>query len=251
MAVSWIPFAFPVAAPAAERVRCAFQMRAPGSAPDDPLAGGNVSFDVGDDPARVAENRRALQRALGFAGWQEARQVHGADVLLDPPPAPEDPARAAGVAEADGLATDRPGQALAIKTADCQPVLLAHLEGRHVAALHVGWRGNRVDFPLAGVAAFCERYGLSPADVLAVRGPSLGPGAAEFVNFEQDWGEAFRPWHDPRARTRALTRDQLVRAGLRPEHVFGLDLCTRTLPAFFSHRRDPRSGRQASLIWMV
>lgn len=50
-------------------------------------------------------------------------------------------------ADGDGLATSRPGLGLLIKTADCQPVLLAHRSGRHIAALHAGWRGNRCNFP--------------------------------------------------------------------------------------------------------
>ena len=49
-------------------------------------------------------------------------------------------------ADGDGLATARPGQALIIKTADCQPILLAHKSGKYVGALHAGWRGNVQNF---------------------------------------------------------------------------------------------------------
>ncbi len=245
MDVTWIPFAFP----GIPDVACAFQTRTGGPFADE-FAGGNISLEVEDDPAAVVAARRALQGGLGFKAWQEVRQVHGDLVVFEPEPGDiERP----GSIEADGLASTRPGQALVVKSADCQPVMLAHKAGRHVAALHVGWRGNVLRFPRLGAKAFCEEYELDPADVLAVRGPSLGPGATEFANFETEFGEQFRPYYRQDTRTVDLwnlTRDQLQAAGLRPENIFGLDLCTHSLPPFFSYRRNNRCGRQASLIWI-
>lgn len=90
---------------------------------------------------------------------------------------------------------------------------------------------------------------------MAVRGPSLGPEKAEFVNFEQEWSAEFRPWFDPSSRTMdlwGLTRAQLLKAGLSARHIYSLDCCTFSLPEqFFSYRREKKSGRQASLIWMT
>ena len=155
--------------------------------------------------------------------------------------------------------TTQDGLALMIKTADCQPILLAHEGGRHILALHSGWRGSRADFAFAAVGEFCARYALDPAELWAVRGPSLGPAAAEFVNFAQEWGEDFAPWYCERWRAMdlwALTRSQLMRAGLRPERILGLDICTfEGHEMFFSHRHARKygseAGRQASLIWIV
>jgi copper oxidase (laccase) domain-containing protein len=48
-----------------------------------------------------------------------------------------------------------------------------------------------------------------------------------------------------------LTRSQLEEAGMNPERIFSLDLCTASLPQFFSHRRDKPTGRQANLIWRL
>ncbi len=245
MDLRYIPFTFP----GLDRVGCAFGARAAGA--PGPFGGGNMSFDVGDDPAAVLAARRALQGALGCGSWQELRQVHGTQMLFDPEPG--DIAQP-GTFEADGLATADPGRALVIKTADCQPILLAHESGSHVAALHAGWRGNVLRFPVVGVRAFCEEYGLDPAELLAVRGPSLGPAAAEFTNFEAEFGDDFRPYYDEAARTVdlwRLTRDQLVAAGLRPDRIHSLDLCTKSVPElFFSYRRDHVCGRQASVIWI-
>jgi YfiH family protein len=240
-----IPFTFP----GLDRVGCAFGARAAGAR--TPLDGGNISLDVDDLPRAVRAARRAMRAALGFESWEEVRQVHGTQMLFDPEPGDID---APGAIEADGLATAEPGRALVIKTADCQPVLLAHESGSVVAALHVGWRGNVADFPGLGVRALCREYGLAPAELLAVRGPSLGPSAAQFTRFDAEFGPDFAPYHDPATRTVdlwRLTHDQLLAAGLRPERIHGLDLCTRSFPElFFSYRHDRDCGRQASVIWI-
>jgi sulfite reductase alpha subunit len=147
------------------------------------------------------------------------------------------------------------GNKLSIKTADCQPVLVAHKEGRHIAAFHIGWRGNRLRFLQSGIAAFCGRYGLDARDLLAVRGPSLGPQRSEFVNYGKEWGPDFANWFNARDKTMnlwRLTRDQLLETGLPDEGIFGLDLCTASMPdSFFSYRRDGICGRQANVIWIA
>lgn len=237
MDISYIPFTFP----GLPSVGCAFQTR----------PGGNISFAVGDDPAAVRCNRQALLRELGLDAFVELKQVHGDTLLFEPPTTPlEDDA----TLEADAHATSRPGVALMIKTADCQPILLAHTSGKYVAAIHAGWRGNRMGLPTTAVTRFCEHYGLSPRDVLAVRGPSLGPASAEFVNFAREWGQDYAPWFTPGTSTMdlwSLTRHQLREAGLIDAHIFGLDLCTASMPdMFFSYRQDKNCGRQASLVWI-
>ncbi|MGE4297321.1 MAG: polyphenol oxidase family protein [Desulfovibrionaceae bacterium] len=245
MAVTIIPFVFP----GVPRVRCAFQTRE-GGASAGPFAAGNISMDVGDAASAVLANRKALLAACGVRQWRELRQVHGD--AMDCDPAPTDPALPGEVA-GDGHATARPGVALAIKTADCQPLLLAHASGRYVAALHVGWRGNRIGFIGSAVAALCARYGVSPADLHAVRGPSLGPANSEFVHFDQEWGAGFSNYFDAFSQTMdlwRLTRDQLAAAGLLPANIHSLDRCTLADAAFFSYRRDRACGRQASLIWI-
>jgi YfiH family protein len=248
MDLTFLPFRFP----GIPRVRCAFQTVSPSSPPPrTPRDGGNISLETGDDPARGPANRNALIRQLGLEALAETRQVHGARILFEPDPAvPDQPPSL----EADGMATTRPGLGLMIKTADCQPVFLAEPSGRFVAALHVGWRGNRQNFPGLAVAEFCARYRLRPEDLSAVRGPSLGPAEAEFVHFDDEWGPEFSPWFDPATHNMdlwSLTRHQLRQAGLRPGRIYSLDLCTMSLPDhFFSYRRDARCGRQGSVVWI-
>ena len=255
-----IPFVFP----GIPNVQCAFQKRtlsddAPElcreNAKDAELAGGNISHDVEDSPINVQAARLSLMHTLGITRWAELKQVHGDRMIFDPAHVAEDkPA----TEEADGSATSKKGVALVIKTADCQPILLAHTSGKYIAALHAGWRGNHIGFPVSGVQSFCEKYGIQARDVMAVRGPSLGPAAAEFVNFSTEWGTQWEQWFNKNSRTMnlwELTRHQLQKTGIAKESIFGLDLCTYSLPqSFFSYRRGCKaqkvSGRQASLIWI-
>jgi YfiH family protein len=230
-----IPFAFPDI----PEVGCAF-----GAGPD------TMAFTGASDPEAVTARRAALKDDLGFHAWHSLRQVHGVNMIFEP----EFETLARPSLEAgDGMTETRPGHALAIKTADCQPVLLAHASGRYVMALHVGWRGNVQDFCGRAVRSFCVRYGLSPAELSAVRGPSLGPGQSQFTAFAQEFGETFRSYYDHRTcrvDLWRLTRDQLVAAGLDRDRIYSLDLCTHSLPQFFSYRRDKAAGRQVSLIWI-
>ena len=233
-----IPFVFP----GLSGVRCAF-----GTA-----LTGNLSFAAAPDAASqaaVRANRRRLLNHCGLAGWSELQQVHG-DVCIEVT-GPTDVDTAPTV-EADAQFTDKTDLGLVIKTADCQPILLTSTTGSAIAALHVGWRGNVLNVPAVGVRTFCQAYGLMPSEVMVVRGPSLGPGEAEFVNFGQEWGPAFLPWFDTEHQTMdlwSLTRHQLTEAGVLPQNIFSVDLCTKSLPElFFSYRRKDE-GRQISLIW--
>ena len=241
-----IRFQFPNLA----NVHCVFQGRDLENA-DDPLAG-NISFMQGQDPAEVRAARASLKARIGCdkpMRWRECRQVHGDKIIKDPcmldyaePP------------EADGMMSAQPACVLMIKTADCQPILFAAASGKYIMAIHAGWRGNRMNFPGKAVKAFCNAYGISPRDIYAVRGPSLGPAKAEFINFSSEWGIEFSAWYNESSKCMdlwKLTQRQLMNAGVPEKQIFGLDICTAANDdLFFSYRRDHKCGRQASLIWM-
>lgn len=246
VSVSILPFRFP----GLERVHCAFQLR---TSSNTPLAGGNLSYSVGDDPGTVTANRRDLLAACGVTAFAELQQVHGDKIVFEPQ-AVDASLRVEPTQSADGMAISRRGCALLIKTADCQPLLMAERSGRYVAALHVGWRGDRLLFPFTGVRRFCEHYAISPADCFVVRGPSLGPAQAQFIHFASEWGWYFGRYFDMRTSTVDLwgmTRDQLIQAGVPTGNIFSIDLCTATnTQLLYSYRKNHACGRQGSLIWL-
>lgn len=215
---------------------------------------GNISLAGDNSLADAAANRRRffdLAAKSGLGAWSELKQVHGDKIIVDPEATVID-ARPDSLPQADGLTTNRPGLGLMIKTADCQPILLTDSQGRRIMAIHAGWRGNRADFPGRAVKRFCEIYDLEPGDILAARGPSLGPNAAEFVNFDSEWGPQFSSWLKNGAMDLwALTRFQLEQAGVPGRQIYEIDICTYdNSESWFSWRRSRSGRRQAALIWI-
>lgn len=238
--------------PGLPNIICIFCGRKTNGSPND----GNISYNVGDTESDVDANRVALFDSLSTLGlicWRECHQAHGDKLLVDPPPS-QILAKSDSLAEADGMMTSHPGLGLMIKTADCQPILLADTSGTHIMALHVGWRGNRINFPATAIKAFCSQYQIETSQIFAVRGPSLGPTASEFVNFDSEWGPDFNKWFYQKTETMdlwALTRHQLEKAGVPSDQIYNIDICTYLNAAsWFSYRRDKQTGRQASLIWI-
>ena len=239
----WLTPEWPV--PAA--VRALSTLRA-GGVSAVPYASLNLGDHVGDVPAAVAANRRALRSAARLPTEPDwLVQGHGAGVRdLDVPGAP---------GPADAAVTRRAGRICAILSADCLPVLLASDSGDRVGAAHAGWRGLA-----AGVIeATVNALGTPPDRLLAWLGPAIGPGAFE-VGAEvrdalllEDPGAAGAFAVNARGRYMAdlyaLARRRLARMGV--ERVHGGAACTYTEhDRYFSHRRDGGTGRQASLIWL-
>lgn len=207
----------------------------------------NLARTVGDDLARVAENGRRFGDALGAPRLYEVSQVHGA-AIVEVGAAPVEDVRRI---EADALIARRAGDAVAVRTADCVPILLADTERGHVAAVHAGWRGveqrivelvvARLGPPAALVAVIgphIRRDAFEVSDEIAARIAAVAHGAPVVLP------RAPRPHVDLAAAVIA----QLRHAGVaRIDDVGG---CTHTeADRFFSHRRDGgHTGRHLSAI---
>lgn len=234
------------------------------------------SFNLGirndDDLAAVMANRNALARALALPSpprW--LRQVHGTavarfdatgldEITGDATARVETTGRDSGSSDpvADAATTVTPGVVLAILTADCLPVVLAARDGCEVAAAHAGWRGLAAGVLEATVAAMH-----TPAErLVAWLGPAAGPRAYEIG---REVREAFLA-HDAAAQSAfvptreghwtvdlyALAIQRLTALGIACTDIHGGTRCTiRESTHFFSHRRDGRSGRIATLIWQA
>lgn len=217
-----------------------------------PYASLNLGDHVGDDPVAVAENRRRLQQCcpgLTAIGWLQ--QVHGVEVVA---------ADGARVACADAQFTDQSGVGCVVMTADCLPVLFCDRRGRRVAAAHAGWRGLCHGVLEATVAMFEH-----PAEVMAWLGPAIGPARFEvgpevraaFIERAGESVEAVAACFAPSARAGHWLADlyQLARLRLRSvgvTSIYGGGLCTFSdSERFYSYRREPVTGRMASLIYLI
>jgi polyphenol oxidase len=216
-----------------------------------------LDFAVLRDPARLRENQRRLAAAVGFdpAVLHQATQVHGRAVLV----ADGDPASMLE-READALVAEPgSGHAVAVRIADCVPVLLASPASGRVAAVHAGWRGI-----VAGVvAAAAERLGADdPGDarpgLVAAIGPSIGPCCFEVgLDVAESIAAASGPEVIARRAgdkayvdLRRAVRAQLVGLGVADAAIDDVPGCTRCdRERFYSYRRDgDASGRLLAVI---
>ncbi len=205
-----------------------------------PYSSLNLSFEVGDNPEHVRENRRRLKELLGCRVLVSSKQIHRSDIFVA-----EGLKEDVEVEGFDILVTQDPEVGLLIKQADCQAVILWTPDSPVLALAHIGWRGL-VQGALPKVVVFLEEnFGVSPLSLRAGISPSLQPCCAEF----KAWPEIF-PSYFGRFQTSpehfdlpAISTAQLCEAGLKPQHIFISRKCTKCSPEFFSYRREGVSGR--------
>ena len=156
-----------------------------------------------------------------------------------------------------------PTAAIAVRIADCVPVLLAEETGRAVAAIHAGWRGMAKRAIIAGVGALQTFYGVRPERIIAAVGPAIGPCCYEV---SESTYLAFRDaghhpsildhWFESRADGKfhldlwRASRDQLEGAGIMPDNIHVAELCTKThADVFHSYRvHGAEAGRMIGIV---
>ncbi|MBN2309853.1 MAG: peptidoglycan editing factor PgeF [Candidatus Hydrogenedentes bacterium] len=206
-----------------------------------------------DSLADSLDNRRRFCQALGTTldNLVCAQQVHGTAIA---PVCDADRGRGArawdlGVPDTDGLVTDTPGLALAVFVADCVPVFLYDPIRKAAALVHAGRRGTLANIAGHAVDVLRTRFGVRPADLHALIGPSAGPDAYEVSP------EMARQWREARLPARGRLLDlweanalQLSRAGVHRRHIALAGVCTIADRRFFSYRAGDGSGRNMALI---
>ncbi|TVZ38382.1 hypothetical protein P886_2744 [Alteromonadaceae bacterium 2753L.S.0a.02] len=219
-----------------------------------PFHRNNLASHVGDDINAVKVNRLQLCHQLGITPlWMN--QVHSTDLWdIDNQALPH---------YSDACYSRAHGNVCSVLTADCLPVLACNQEGTQVAAAHAGWRGLAGGVISNMIASFS-----SPADELNVY---LGPAISQ-SHFEvgSDVLRAFELSADQRCYAEPVTASfikasapdkyfadlyRLARSelkGLGITSIHGGNYCTFGEPErFFSYRRDGKTGRMASLIWIA
>lgn len=198
-------------------------------------------------PADLASARRSVGEAVGYAPsrWHLMRQVHGARVGVIGSTTPV----GAQLQEVDALVTTEVDRPLVVQVADCVPVLLAGRES--VAVAHAGRRGLVEGVVPATISSLIE-LGEDAHTVVAGIGPAIGGCCYEVpetlraeVGASHPAAIATTSWGTPSLDVRAGVRAQLEAAGIREIHE--LDACTHCDDRWFSHRRDPTSGRQVGI----
>ncbi|WP_347267119.1 peptidoglycan editing factor PgeF [Paracoccus sp. (in: a-proteobacteria)] len=228
-----------------------------GGASSGLFSGLNCGYGSSDQGEIVAINRARVAEAMGVAAARIAtlHQTHSADVVVLREG--DDPADTAG-RRADALVTDQPGVALAVLTADCQPILLGDAQMGVIGAVHAGWRGALSGVIEAAVGAMTD---LGARHIRAVIGPTISQRAYEvgedfmdeFLTEDPDWHRFFAqgPNGRPLFDLPSFGLMRLREAGVEAEWIRH---CTYSDPdRFFSYRRSTHQhevdyGRLISVI---
>lgn len=207
-----------------------------------------------------------LALAVGVEHVVTLSQVHGASAVVirrgfSPPAAPP---------EADILVSNDPAVAIAVRAADCVPMLMADGVTGAVAAVHAGWRGTAARAAVSAVNTMQHEFGTHPRNVVAAIGPSIGPccyqvgsdlvdafaAAGHERYLIERWFATPPPPRGSRERTQlrldiaAANRDQLVLAGVPERQIYDSRLCTAMhLEVLTSYRAEKENaGRIAGVI---
>ena len=215
-----------------------------GGASSGLFAGLNCGRRSSDQSEMVLVNRGRVAGAMGLP-LATVKQIHSADVVTLTDDHDVDVVKDI---KADGLVTARRDVALAVLTADCQPVLLADAAAGVVGACHAGWRGAIGGVIEATVDAMRD---LGATDIRAVIGPTISQRAYEVSpEFMDEFladdtandrffsgGPNGRPMFD----LPAFGLSRLRAAGVRAEWSRH---CTYSDPdRFFSYRRATHEGQ--------
>jgi YfiH family protein len=157
------------------------------------------------------------------------RQIHSATCIAAG-------GRSGVLGSGDALIENTPGAVVAVRTADCIPILLVDERLRAVAAVHAGWRGTAAHIVQGAVESMRQRFGTSPADVHAAIGPGIGPCCYEV-------GPEVAAQFGAQGRTHidlgGANRRQLTETGVTPGRIYASNLCTMCRREdFHSFRRD-------------
>jgi YfiH family protein len=212
----------------------------------------NIGQGVGDDTGSVQKNREMISRCFNAKQLVFARQRHSAQVFVfDRHHGNVNSKNANSVWPCDALITPLEQTLLVIQVADCQAVLMYEPACGVVANVHAGWRGSIKNIIGRTIEIMKSQLGCSPDRIIAGIGPSLGPCCAEFINYREEIPEKF--WKFKNADHHfdfwAISRQQLINAGVADKNISLSHLCTKCRPdLFFSYRGEGVTGRFAAVI---
>lgn len=213
----------------------------------------NLSVRTGDDPERVAENLKRLEKACDLPKrWLTLQQVHGNHIVVD------NGLINGMCGEGDGLVSRYKDVVITTYHADCYPVF-AFCEASGVMGLaHAGWQGVYHEIPRALFGAMVSE-GASLDTIKVVIGPGIGRDAYQVsvdlaTQFRQKFGSDVilgdGDFNQPRIDLVACLYKTILASGLVLDQVTHTGQCTYQLENdFYSHRRDgAKTGRMMALL---
>lgn len=223
----------------------------------------NLALHVGDESARVIENRKRLMKIWGrtIHDLVCCEQIHGNRVAVV-----DNSHRGRGSLEYnnvlpgyDAMITNTSGCYLTLFYADCLPIFLFDPVNKVIAMIHSGWKGTMGKIVCQTVESMRQHYQVNPEKIQAFIGPGISRCCFEinseladkvsnefaaldnilfYNNGKYNWDLA------------GTNYNLLLSAGLLKNNIAACELCTacRT-DNFFSYRGEAgNTGRMAAVI---
>ncbi|HAF28143.1 MAG TPA: peptidoglycan editing factor PgeF [Bacteroidales bacterium] len=217
----------------------------------------NLGYTVGDNPLNVTQNLNRLAESIKINKSQFVfpKQTHSANIGFVKSEEDIFP-------NTDALITNIPGICVAVRTADCVPILLFDPVQKAVAAIHSGWKSTVQKISQHTIELMQKEYGTKPENIVAGIGPSIGPKVYEVgPEVVELFQKAFGTNHviKPIANSDKAYLDLwiankqiLTNAGVPEKNIEIAEMCTYSNPElFYSARRDKtKTGRLASGIML-
>lgn len=151
----------------------------------------------------------------------------------------------------DALVTDERNLCLAVRIADCIPILLYDPRKNVIASIHAGWRGTARKIAGKTLKYMEDKYGVNPADVVAGIGPSIGPCCFEV---KKDVASQFEDKYRTGGNIDLWKANyhQLVESGVYSKNIEISRVCTKcSLNKYFSYRTTGKTSSFACGIMLL
>lgn len=154
----------------------------------------------------------------------------------------------------DALYTESSNLALAIKTADCLPLILANEDGSEISAIHVGWRGlynGIIENVLSFFKSDLKKINAWLAPCISAENYMVGEDVFySFFNSDKASISSFQEIEGKNKWFFDLKHESQRRLEKKGIKITTNSLCTyKNKEFFYSHRRDRTLGRMVTLIW--
>lgn len=206
----------------------------------------NVADHVKDKEENVFKNREILAENLAMP-LVYIQATHSPNVVNVQSEFPE------VHVDTDALVTRETNLGLVIMSADCAPIVLVDPIAHVVGVVHAGWQGMLVGVVANAVEGMFD-LGAEPENLKAIIGPTIS--AQNFLATQERFDEVkdIVPTAAVKLANGQLAVD--IRKGVKHQlaqyqiKTTDLNICTFDTPELFSFRRDPETGRNATVVWL-
>lgn len=208
-----------------------------------------------EDGSLDCDNLEAYRKSLGIKEKAVLmNQIHGGTVAI------VKDGKVEQVSETDGLVTNKKSIPLAVRTADCLPIMFYDPVKEVIGIAHAGYRGLLNHIIENTITHLVAHFNCNPKDILVGIGPSIETkcyevGKEVIEKFEKTFPEFENRYVSKEGKfylnLRGIAQQCLIKKGILKEQIEVMDVCTKCDPNFYSYRGGDKNGRFVSMISLV